>query len=441
MPCSAVRLGSPGHWCVRTGPPLSNNTAMYHRNILIEQTDPELFAAIQAENARQEHHIELIASENYASPAVMAAQGTQLTNKYAEGYPGKRYYGGCEYVDIAEQLAIDRVKQLFGADAANVQPHCGASANEAVFLAFLKPGDTIMGMSLAEGGHLTHGMPLNMSGKWFNVVSYGLDANEAIDYDEMERKAHETRPKLIIAGASAYSLRIDFERFAKVAKDVGAIFMVDMAHYAGLVAAGVYPNPVPFADVVTSTTHKSLRGPRGGIILMKAQHEKAINSAIFPGLQGGPLMHVIAAKAVAFKEALSPEFKVYQQQVLKNAQIVADTLIQRGLRIVSGRTESHVMLVDLRPKNLTGKEAEAILGAAHITCNKNGIPNDPQKPMVTSGIRLGSPAMTTRGFKEEQAVIVGNLIADVLDNPRDEANIAAVRAKVNALTARFPVYG
>ena len=297
---------------------------MYNRNILIEQTDPELFAAIQAENARQEHHIELIASENYASPAVMAAQGSQLTNKYAEGYPGKRYYGGCEYVDVAEQLAIDRVKQLFGADCANVQPHCGASANEAVFLAFLKPGDTIMGMNLAEGGHLTHGMALNISGKWFNVVSYGLNAKEEIDYDAMEAKAHATKPKLIIAGASAYSLAIDFERFAKVAREVGAIFMVDMAHYAGLIAAGIYPNPVPYADVVTSTTHKSLRGPRGGIILMKAQHEKAINSAIFPGLQGGPLMHVIAAKAVAFKEALAPEFKVYQQQVLKNAAIVAD---------------------------------------------------------------------------------------------------------------------
>ena len=413
---------------------------MYHRNILVEQTDPELFAAIQAENARQEHHIELIASENYASPAVMAAQGSQLTNKYAEGYPGKRYYGGCEHVDVAEQLAIDRVKQIFGADAANVQPHCGASANEAVFLAFLKPGDTIMGMSLAEGGHLTHGMPLNISGKWFNVVSYGLNAKEEIDYDAMERKAHETRPKLIIAGASAYSLAIDFERFAKVAKDIGAIFMVDMAHYAGLIAAGIYPNPVPHADVVTSTTHKSLRGPRGGIILMKSQHEKAINSAIFPGLQGGPLMHVIAAKAVAFKEALQPDFKIYQQQVLKNAQIVSGTLIERGLRIVSGRTESHVMLVDLRPKGLTGKEAEAILGTAHMTCNKNGIPNDPQKPMVTSGIRLGSPAFTTRGFKEGEARQTGHLIADVLDRPRDEGNLAEVRSKVARLTRDFPVY-
>jgi len=413
---------------------------MYQRNHLIEQADPELWAAIQAENRRQEEHIELIASENYASPAVMAAQGTQLTNKYAEGYPGKRYYGGCENVDVAEQLALSRIKELFGAPAANVQPHSGAQANEAVFLAFLKPGDTIMGMSLAEGGHLTHGMALNMSGKWFNVVSYGLDANEAIDYDAMERKAHESKPKLIIAGASAYSLRIDFERFAKVARDVGAIFMVDMAHYAGLIAAGVYPNPVPHADVVTSTTHKSLRGPRGGFILMKPEHEKAINSAIFPGLQGGPLMHVIAAKAVAFKEALTPEFKVYQQQVAKNAQVVANTLVERGLRIVSGRTESHVMLVDLRAKGITGKEAEAVLGDAHMTINKNAIPNDPEKPMVTSGVRIGTPAMTTRGFKENEARITANLIADVLDNPRDPANIAKVREKVNALTREFPVY-
>lgn len=413
---------------------------MYDRRILIEQTDPELWAAIQAENRRQEEHIELIASENYASPAVMAAQGTQLTNKYAEGYPGKRYYGGCENVDIAEQLAIDRIKQIFGSDAANVQPHSGAQANEAVFLAFLQPGDTIMGMSLAEGGHLTHGMPLNMSGKWFNVVSYGLNKEEAIDYEAMERKAHETKPKLIIAGASAYALRIDFERFAKVAKDVGAIFMVDMAHYAGLIAAGAYPNPVPHADVVTSTTHKSLRGPRGGFILMKAQHEKAINSAIFPGLQGGPLMHVIAAKAVAFKEALTPEFKAYQQQVVKNAQVVAETLQQRGLRIVSGRTESHVMLVDLRSKGITGKEAEAVLGQAHMTINKNAIPNDPEKPMVTSGVRVGTPAMTTRGFREEEARLTANLVADVLDRPRDAGNIEKVREQVHALTRRFPVY-
>ncbi len=413
---------------------------MYQRNVLIEHTDPEIWAAIQAENTRQEHHIELIASENYASPAVLQAQGSQLTNKYAEGYPGKRYYGGCENVDVAEQLAIDRIKQIYGADAANVQPHCGASANEAVFLAFLKPGDTIMGMSLAEGGHLTHGMALNMSGKWFNAVSYGLNAKEEIDYDAMEKKAHESKPKLIIAGASAYSLHIDFARFAKVAKDVGAIFLVDMAHYSGLIAAGVYPNPVPHADVVTSTTHKSLRGPRGGIILMKAEHEKAINSAIFPGLQGGPLMHVIAAKAVAFKEAMAPEFKAYQQQVLKNAQIIAEALTQRGLRIVSGRTQSHLMLVDLRSKKITGKEAESALGSAHMTINKNAIPNDPEKPFVTSGVRIGTPAMTTRGFKDEEARLTANLIADVLDNPHDEANIAAVRAKVHVLTAKFPVY-
>ena len=413
---------------------------MYNRNILIEQADPELFAAITSENARQEHHIELIASENYASPAVMAAQGSQLTNKYAEGYPGKRYYGGCEFVDIAEQLAIDRVKKLYGADAANVQPHCGASANQAVFLAFLKPGDTIMGMSLAEGGHLTHGMALNLSGKWFNPVFYGLNAKEEIDYDAMEALAHEHKPKLIIAGASAYSLRIDFERFAKVAKAVGAIFMVDMAHYSGLIAGGVYPSPVPFADVVTSTTHKSLRGPRGGIILMKAEHEKAINSAVFPGLQGGPLMHVIAAKAIAFKEALEPSFKDYQKQILINADVMAKTLVERGLRIVSGRTESHVMLVDLRSKNITGKEAEAVLGSAYMTINKNASPKDPEKPMVTSGVRVGTPAMTTRGFKEEEAKATAHLMADVLDNPRDEANLQAVRAKVMALTSRFPVY-
>ncbi|MGQ0598433.1 serine hydroxymethyltransferase [Aquabacterium sp.] len=407
----------------------------------IANVDAELWAAIQAENQRQEDHIELIASENYTSPAVMQAQGSQLTNKYAEGYPGKRYYGGCEYVDVVEQLAIDRLKQLFGAEYANVQPNSGSQANQAVFFGLLTPGDTIMGLSLAEGGHLTHGMPLNMSGKWFKVVSYGLDAKEDIDYDAMERLAREHKPKLIIAGASAFALRIDFERFAKIAKEIGAYFMVDMAHYAGLIAAGVYPNPVPHADVVTSTTHKSLRGPRGGIILMRGEEiAKKINSAIFPGIQGGPLMHVIAGKAVAFKEALSPEFKAYQQQVVKNAAALADTLTKRGLRIVSGRTESHVMLVDLRPKNLTGKEAEAILGAAHMTCNKNGIPNDPQKPMVTSGIRLGSPAFTTRGFKEEQAVQVGNLIADVLDNPHDEAILARVREQVAALTRQFPVY-
>ena len=411
----------------------------------LKAADPDLWAIIQQEHQRQEQHIELIASENYTTPAVMAAQGSQLTNKYAEGYPGKRYYGGCEYVDLAEQLAIDRVKALFGADqhgwAANVQPHSGAQANEAVFMAFLKPGDTFMGMNLAEGGHLSHGMALNMSGKWFNVVSYGLNDQEEIDYDEMERKAHESKPKIIIAGASAYALRIDFERFAKVAKDVGALLMVDMAHYAGLIAAGVYPNPIPHADIVTSTTHKSLRGPRGGIILMKPEHEKAINSAVFPGLQGGPLMHVIAAKAAAFKDALTPEFKVYQQQVIRNAQALADTLVERGLRIVSGRTESHVMLVDLRSKNMTGKAAEALLGSAHITVNKNAIPNDPEKPMVTSGIRLGSPAMTTRGFTEAEARLTGKLIADLLDHPDDAEVLERVRGEVAALTRRFPVYG
>jgi glycine hydroxymethyltransferase len=413
---------------------------VFDRSVGIDRVDPELWNAIRQENQRQEAHIELIASENYASPAVMAAQGSQLTNKYAEGYPGRRYYGGCEYVDVAEQLAIDRLRSLYGADAANVQPHSGAQANQAVFLAFLKPGDTIMGMSLAEGGHLTHGMPLNMSGKWFNVVSYGLDASEVIDYDAMARKAREARPKLIIAGASAYSLRIDWARFAEVAREIGALFMVDMAHYSGLIAGGVYPNPVPYADIVTSTTHKSLRGPRGGFILMKSEHEKAINSAVFPGLQGGPLMHVIAAKAVAFREALEPGFRVYQQQVLANASALAQSLIERGLRIVSGRTESHVMLVDLRAKRITGKEAERVLGLAHITCNKNAIPNDPEKPMVTSGIRLGSPAMTTRGFGVDEARRVGQLIADVLDAPADEAVIARVRDQVGELTARFPVY-
>ena len=413
---------------------------MFAKDQTIAKVDPELWSAIQLENTRQQEHIELIASENYTSPAVMEAQGSQLTNKYAEGYPGKRYYGGCEYVDVAETLAINRLKELFGAEAANVQPNSGSQANQGVFFAMLKPGDTIMGMSLAEGGHLTHGMALNMSGKWFNVVSYGLNEKEEIDYEAMERLAREHKPKLIIAGASAYSLRIDFERFAKVAKEVGAYFMVDMAHYAGLIAAGVYPNPVPHADFVTSTTHKSLRGPRGGVILMKAEFEKAINSAIFPGIQGGPLMHVIAGKAVAFKEALAPEFKVYQQQVVTNAAALANTLIERGLRIVSGRTESHVMLVDLRAKKITGKEAEAILGSAHITCNKNAIPNDPEKPFVTSGIRLGSPAMTTRGFGEAEAVKVGNLIADVLDNPHDAATIERVKVEVKKLTDAFPVY-
>jgi glycine hydroxymethyltransferase len=415
---------------------------MFSRKDTLSHTDTELWAAIQAENTRQEDHIELIASENYVSCAVMEAQGSQLTNKYAEGYPGKRYYGGCEHVDVAEQLAIDRLKKLFGAEAANVQPNSGSQANQAVLMAFAKPGDTIMGMSLAEGGHLTHGMPLNMSGKWFNVVAYGLDEKEEIDYEAMEKLAREHKPRIIIAGASAYSLRIDFERFAKVAKEVGAIFWVDMAHYAGLIAAGYYPNPVPHADVVTSTTHKTLRGPRGGVILMKAEHEKALNSAIFPGLQGGPLMHVIAAKAVSFKEAATPEFRLYQEQVVANARVMARVLSeQRGLRIVSGRTESHVFLVDLRSKKITGKAAEAVLGSAHITVNKNSIPKDPEKPMVTSGIRIGSPAMTTRGFTEIEAERVAHLIADVLDAPEDQAVIERVRNEVSALCKKFPVYG
>ncbi|MBK9623801.1 MAG: serine hydroxymethyltransferase [Rhodocyclaceae bacterium] len=414
---------------------------MFSKQNTLAKTDPEIWAATKNEDRRQEDHIELIASENYVSDAVLEAQGSQLTNKYAEGYPGKRYYGGCEYVDVVETLAIERAKKLFGADCANVQPNSGSQANQAVFLAFLKPGDTVLGMSLAEGGHLTHGMALNMSGKWFNVVPYGLTADEEIDYDAMEKLAHEHKPKLIIAGASAYSLRIDFERFAKVAKAVGAIFMVDMAHYAGLIAAGYYPNPVPHADVVTTTTHKTLRGPRGGLILMKAEHEKAINSAIFPGLQGGPLMHVIAGKAVALKEAMTDGFKTYQAQVIANAQVMAKVLKSRGLRIVSGRTESHVFLVDLQSKNITGKEAEAVLGNAHITVNKNSIPNDPQKPFVTSGIRLGTPAMTTRGFTEIEAEKIANLIADVLDAPKDEAVLAAVRVAVADLCSKFPVYG
>lgn len=414
---------------------------MFSAQDTLASVDPEIWQAVQAENRRQEDHIELIASENYVSHAVMAAQGSQLTNKYAEGYPGKRYYGGCEHVDVVEQLAIDRLKTLFGADCANVQPNSGSQANQAVLMAFAKPGDTLLGMSLAEGGHLTHGMALNLSGKWFNVVSYGLNAQEEIDYDRVAALAREHRPRVIVAGASAYSLRIDFARFAEIAKEVGAIFWVDMAHYAGLVAAGLYPNPVPHADVVTTTTHKTLRGPRGGVILMKAEHEKAINSAIFPGLQGGPLMHVIAAKAVAFKEAATPAFRTYQQQVLENARVMAETLQARGLRIVSGRTESHVFLVDLRAKKITGKLAEQALGQAHLTVNKNAIPNDPEKPMVTSGIRIGSPAMTTRGFGAKEAAQIANLIADVLDAPQDESVLARVRGEVQALCQRFPVYG
>lgn len=411
-----------------------------HRAHTIKQIDPEIWEVICSEALRQEEHIELIASENYTSPAVLAAVGSQLTNKYAEGYPGRRYYGGCDVVDEAERLAIQRLKDLFGSESANVQPHSGSQANQAVFFAVLKPGDTILGMSLAEGGHLTHGMPFNISGKWFEVHSYGLNEREEIDYDAMERIAHAKRPKLIIAGASAYALRIDFERFANVAHDVGAYFMVDMAHYSGLIAGGVYPNPVPFADFVTSTTHKGLRGPRGGVILMREQHEKAINSAIFPGIQGGPLMHVIAGKAVAFKEAQSLSFKQYQRQVLDNAAAMADALLQRGLRIVSNRTESHMMLVDLRGQGITGKDAERVLGEVCITCNKNSIPNDPQKPVITSGIRLGSPAMTTRGFGIDEAYKIGNWVADVVQAPQDLTMLTRVRDQVRTLCQQFPVY-
>jgi glycine hydroxymethyltransferase len=415
---------------------------MFHGSHTLAQADPELWAAVAAENHRQEEHIELIASENYASPAVMAAQGTQLTNKYAEGYPGKRYYGGCENVDVAEQLAIDRAKKLFGADAANVQPHSGAQANQAVFFAALKPGDTILGMSLPHGGHLTHGSPVNISGKWFKIVPYGLHPeSELIDYDATERLAHEHKPKLIIAGASAYSRIIDWDRFSRIATSVHALLMVDMAHYAGLVAANVYPNPVGVADFVTSTTHKTLRGPRGGFVLAKAEHEKAVNAAVFPGLQGGPLMHVIAAKAVAFGEALSKDFRRYQEQVLENARVLAKVLQERGLRIVSGGTDCHMFLVDLRAKKITGKDAEAALSKAHITVNKNAIPNDPEKPFVTSGIRIGSPAITTRGFCELETEELGHLIADVLDAPHDDKAITHVRTGVGALTRKFPVYG
>ncbi|ADU91335.1 serine hydroxymethyltransferase [Taylorella equigenitalis] len=413
---------------------------MFDKNLTLDKVDPELFEAIKKEEQRQEEHIELIASENYTSPAVMQAQGSQLTNKYAEGYPGKRYYGGCEFVDEVEQLAIDRLKKLFGAEAANVQPNSGSQANQAVYFAVLKPGDTVLGLNLNEGGHLTHGSPVNLSGKLYNFIPYGLNQDEAIDYEALEKLAKEHNPKLIVAGASAYSLRIDFERISKIAKDVGAYFMVDIAHYSGLVVGDQYPNPVPFADFVTSTTHKSLRGPRGGVIMMKEQHAKMINSAIFPGIQGGPLMHVIAGKAVAFKEALEPEFKEYAAQIVKNAVVLAKTLQKRGLRVVSGRTESHVMLIDLRTKGITGKLAEKVLGDAYITCNKNSIPNDPETPFVTSGIRLGTPAMTTRGFKEAEMELTANLIADVLDNPEDEANILSVREKVLALTSKFPVY-
>jgi glycine hydroxymethyltransferase len=407
----------------------------------IESTDPDLWQAIKGEMQRQEDHIELIASENYASPAVMQAQGSVLTNKYAEGYPGKRYYGGCEYVDIVEQLAIDRVRALFNAEYVNVQPHSGSQANAAVYLSALKPGDTLLGMSLAHGGHLTHGASVNFSGKIFNSVSYGLNSEEVLDYDAVERLAHEHKPKMIVAGASAYALVIDWKRFRKISDSVGAYLFVDMAHYAGLVAAGFYPNPVGIADFVTSTTHKTLRGPRGGIIMAKPEHEKALNSAIFPQTQGGPLMHVIAAKAVAFKEAATKEFKDYQEQVIDNARVMAKVLQERGLRIVSGRTDCHMFLLDLRAKNLTGKQAEESLGLAHITVNKNAIPNDPQKPFVTSGIRIGSPAMTTRGFREIEAEQLANLIADVLDAPTDVNVLSRVAQEAKVLCARFPVYG
>ena len=413
---------------------------MFNKDLHLEKTDPELWGQIVSETKRQEQHIELIASENYTSPAVMQAQGSQLTNKYAEGYIAKRFYGGCEFVDQVEQLAIDRLKQLYGAEYVNVQPHSGSQANQAVYFAVLKPGDTIMGMNLGHGGHLTHGSPANLSGKLFNIVPYGLNAQEEIDYDEMEKIAVETKPRLIIGGASAYALRFDWQRMSEIAKKVGAYFMVDMAHYSGLIAGGVYPNPTPYADFITSTTHKSLRGPRGGFIIAKPEFEKIINSFVFPGIQGGPLMHVIAAKATAFLEALKPEFKVYQAQVIKNAQTMVDSLKKRGYRIISGRTESHVFLVDLRPKNLTGKRADQLLGMAHITVNKNSIPSDPESPFVTSGIRLGTPAITTRGFKEKESTQVANLIADVLDQPDDEKNIALVKNKVNELTHQFPVY-
>ena len=415
---------------------------MFSKSITIEKYDPELAAAIAAEVERQQDHVELIASENYVSCAVMEAQGSQLTNKYAEGYPSKRYYGGCEHVDVAEQLAIDRVKKLFGAEYANVQPHSGSQANQAVYASVLKPGDTILGMSLAHGGHLTHGASVNISGKLYNAVTYGLDENEVLDYAEVERLAQEHKPKMIVAGASAYALEIDWAKFREIADKVGAYLFVDMAHYAGLIAGGEYPNPVPFADFVTTTTHKTLRGPRGGVILCRDNtHEKALNSAIFPSLQGGPLMHVIAAKAVSFKEALEPAFKDYAKQVKINAAAMAEELVKRGLRIISGRTESHVFLVDLRSKNITGKAAEEALGKAHITVNKNAIPNDPEKPFVTSGIRIGTAAMTTRGFDEADARALANLVADVLENPADEATLARTAEAATALCAKNPVYG
>ncbi|QWP78605.1 serine hydroxymethyltransferase [Lysobacter sp. K5869] len=425
---------------------------MFPSTTRIAGFDDELAQAIADEARRQEDHVELIASENYASPRVLEAQGSVLTNKYAEGYPGKRYYGGCEYVDIAEQLAIDRIKQLYGADYGNVQPHSGSQANQAVYFALLNPGDTILGMSLAHGGHLTHGAKVNASGKLFNAVQYGVNDQGLIDYDEVERLALEHKPKMVVAGFSAYSQVVDWARFRAIADKVGAFLFVDMAHVAGLIAAGVYPSPVPHAHVVTSTTHKTLRGPRGGIIVAKRwdgavgevdfdEMQKKLQSIVFPGIQGGPLMHVIAAKAVAFKEALQPEFKDYQAQVVKNAQAMAKTIIARGYKIVSGGTENHLMLVDMIGKGITGKDAEAALGRAHITVNKNAVPNDPQKPFVTSGLRIGTPAVTTRGYKEADCVALAEWICDVLDNPKDEKVIAGVRENVTKQCAQFPVYG
>ncbi|AMV07080.1 serine hydroxymethyltransferase [Xanthomonas citri] len=417
---------------------------MFSRDVRLETYDPELAKAIAAEAGRQEDHVELIASENYCSPLVMEAQGSQLTNKYAEGYPGKRYYGGCEFVDIAEQLAIERIKQVFGADYANVQPHSGSQANQAVYLALLQPGDTILGMSLAHGGHLTHGAKVNVSGKLFNAVQYGVNEQGLIDYDEVQRLATEHKPKMVVAGFSAYSQKIDWARFRAIADSVGAYLFVDMAHIAGLVAAGVYPSPMEHAHVVTSTTHKTLRGPRGGIIVAKGASEelqKKLQSIVFPGIQGGPLMHVIAAKAVAFKEALEPAFKTYQQQVVKNAQAMANTLIARGYKIVSGGTENHLMLVDMIGRDVSGKDAEAALGKAHITVNKNSVPNDPRSPFVTSGLRLGTPAITTRGYQEQDSIDLANWIADVLDAPTDDAVLAKVRDAVTAHCKRYPVYG
>lgn len=422
---------------------------MFSSSARIAGFDDELAQAIANEVRRQEDHVELIASENYASPRVMEAQGSVLTNKYAEGYPGKRYYGGCEYVDVAEQLAIDRIKQLFGADYANVQPHSGSQANQAVYFALLNPGDTILGMSLAHGGHLTHGAKVNLSGKILNAVQYGVNDEGLIDYDEVERLALEHKPKMVVAGFSAYSQVVDWARFRAIADKIGAYLFVDMAHVAGLIAAGVYPSPLPHAHVVTSTTHKTLRGPRGGIIVASRaamgdaaeEIEKKLQSIVFPGIQGGPLMHVIAAKAVAFKEALEPEFKAYQQQVVKNAQAMAETIIKRGYKIVSGGTQNHLMLVDMIGKGITGKDAEAALGKAHITVNKNAVPNDPQKPFVTSGLRIGTPAVTTRGYKEPDCVALANWICDVLDNPKDENVIAGVRENVTKQCQQFPVYG